>query len=250
MIRVLIVDDERPARAALRLLLEAMPGFELVGEAGSGRTAIAAVLKFEPDLVLLDIKMPDMSGFEVLKAIPAASRPRVIFVTAHDRHALRAFEVHALDYLLKPITAKRFEAALEHARTAHAQKLATRTLDELMESLGGGEPAGARGRALDRLTVRDGERYRVVPIETIQWIESCGNYVVLHRADGDLIHRATMAQLERVLPERRFVRIHRRSIVNVGEIVEILPISHGDAEVRLKSGTALTLSRNYRSGLL
>ena len=253
MIRVLIVDDERPARVALRLLLEQVEGFELVGEAGSGRTAVAAVLKFDPDLLLLDIRMPDMSGFEVLKAIPAARRPRVIFVTAYDRHALRAFEVHALDYLLKPITAKRFEEALEHARTTHAQRLAAKTLTELTRAIGGDAgPESGRVRAggIDRLTVRDGSRYRVVATRSILWIEACGNYVLLHTPEGEILHRVTLAQLERTLPQHGFARIHRGTIVNLAEIVEILPISHGDAEVRLRSGARLPLSRKYRSAIL
>jgi two-component system, LytTR family, response regulator len=253
LIRVLIVDDERPARVALRLLLEQVEGFELVGEAGSGRTAVAAALKFDPDLMLLDIRMPDMNGFEVLRAIPAARRPRVIFVTAYDRHALRAFEVHALDYLLKPITAARFEAALERARTAHSQRLAVKTLEELAAAVGGSvDPGSGRVRAggIDHLTVRDGARYRVVATQTIHWIEACGNYVVLHTADGQLLHRMTLTQLERVLPANRFARIHRGTIVNVSEIAEIDPGSHGDAEVKLRNGETLSLSRTYRASIL
>jgi two-component system LytT family response regulator len=253
MIRVLIVDDERPARVALRLLLERVQGFEVVGEAGSGKTAVAASLRLDPDLMLLDIRMPDMSGFDVLKAIPAARRPRVIFVTAYDRHALRAFQVHALDYLMKPITAQRFEEALEHARTAHAQRLATKTLQELTRAMSEGpEPAlgRTRGGGADRLTVRDGARYRVVATRAIRWVEACGNYVLLHTSEGDILHRMTMAQLERVLPEGRFARIHRGTIVNVDEIAEILPTSHGDADVTLRDGTTLQLSRRYRNAIL
>src|SRR5260221_291072 len=181
MIRVLIVDDERPARDGLRLRLERAPGFAVVGEAASGQAAIAAVLESEPDLMFLDIRMPDMNGFEVLRGIPTARRPRVIFVTAYDRHALRAFEVHALDYLLKPIVPSRFAAALEAARSEHAQRLASRTLEDLGLELGGvrgAEKLPATG-TLDRLTVRDGSRLRIVPVEAIEWVESCGNYVTI-----------------------------------------------------------------------
>ena len=251
MIRVLVVDDERPARAVIRALMADIEGFEIVAEAGSGRAAVTAILKFEPDLVLLDIRMPDMTGFDVLRAVPAARRPRVIFVTAHDRHALAAFEMHALDYLLKPITASRFSDALDHARTHHRQRLASRTLEDMIRVVGGDAPAlsGVGARRLDRLTVRDGEAFKVVPTAAIRWIEACGNYVVLHLAEVHIMHRATMAQLERALPDR-FVRIHRGTIVNVDEIVEIQPVSHGDAEVALRDGTRLQLSRKYRSGIL
>ncbi|NOT34920.1 MAG: response regulator transcription factor [Candidatus Eisenbacteria bacterium] len=260
MIRVLIVDDERPSREGLRLRLERVEGFEVVAEASSGRAAIAAVLEFEPDLMFLDIRMPDLNGFEVLKGIPAARRPRVIFVTAFDRHALRAFEVHALDYLLKPIVPQRFEAALEHARSAHAQRLASRTLEELAVALRGGAdgpsatrdaPAESRrAAALDRLMVRDGPRFRIVPVGAIQWLESCGNYVTIHTGGRELLHRITLSQLEEQLPAREFARIHRGAIVNVAEVAEIRRSPHGDGEIVLRDGTMLRMSRRYRDALL
>jgi two-component system LytT family response regulator len=254
VIRVLIVDDERPARDGLRLRLERADGFEVVGEAASGRAAIAAILKLEPDLVLLDIRMPDLNGFDVLRRIPPARRPRVIFVTAYDRHALQAFEVHALDYILKPIVARRLNAALDQARSAHAQRLASRTLEELAGALRGGpgERAGAASRAgaLDRLTIRDGARFRIVPVTGIQWIEACGNYVTIHTGGRELLHRVALAQLERQLPPRTFVRIHRGAIVNVAEVAEIRRSSHGDGEVVLHDGTRLRMSRRYRDALL
>ena len=257
MIRVLIVDDERPARDGLRLRLENTRGFEVVAEAASGRAAIAAIEKHEPDLVFLDIRMPDMNGFEVLRRIPAARRPRVIFVTAYDRHALEAFEVHALDYLLKPIVAKRLEAALEHAREAHTQRLASRTIEELAAALRDRPPAAryagsvsGRDAPLDRLTLRDGARLRIVPVATIQRIESCGNYVSIHTGGRELLHRVTLASLERRLPRRAFARIHRAIIVNVAEVAEIRRSSHGDGEVVLRDGTVLRMSRRYRDALL
>ena len=254
MIRVLIVDDERPAREGLRLRLEQSPGFEVVAEAASGHEAIAAVDRHAPDLMFLDVRMPDLNGFEVLRRIPAARRPRVIFVSAYDRHALRAFEAHALDYLLKPIAPRRFAATLERARTAHEQHIAARTLDALARNLGGG--AGGAGELpageerLERLTVRDGARFRVVPAASILWIESCGNYVSLHTAGQALLHRMTLTELERRLPPRRFARIHRGAIVNVAEVAEIRPMTHGDFEVVLQGGARLRMSRRYRGALL
>jgi two-component system LytT family response regulator len=250
VIRVLIVDDERPARDGLRLRLERAEGFEVVGEAANGRAAIAAVQKLEPDLVLLDIRMPDMNGFEVLRRIPPVKRPKVIFVTAFDRHALEAFEVHALDYLLKPIVARRFDAALAHARSAHVQRLASRTLEELAAALRGNPVEGRAAVALDRLVVRDGARHRIVPVASIRWIESCGNYVTLHTGGRELLHRVTLTQLEGDLPPRAFARVHRGAIVNVAEIAEIRRSSHGDGEVVLNDGAVLRMSRRYRDALL
>lgn len=261
MIRVLIVDDERPAREGLRLRLERAPGFEVVAEAASGRAAIRAVQKHAPDLMFLDIRMPDMNGFEVLQRIPATRRPRVIFVTAHDRHALQAFEAHALDYLLKPIAPRRLDEALMRARTAHAQRLASRTLEDLARGLRGhgaprtddrvaDGPGKASARDLERLTVRDGSRYKVVPFSTIQWIEAFGNYVTLHIGGRGLLHRITLGELESLLPAKGFARIHRGTIVNVTEVVEIRPVSHGDCEVMMRDGAALRMSRRYRDALL
>lgn len=256
MMRVLIVDDERPARDGLRVRLEKAGGFEVVGEAASGREAVAAVLEHGPDLVFLDVRMPDMNGFEVLKRIPAARRPRVIFVTAFDRHALEAFEVHALDYLVKPIVTRRFEAALQRAHTAHVQRLAARTLEELAVAMReeGGAGAGAAGAVpeppLERLTVRDGARHRIVPIAAIQWMEACGNYVTLHVGGRKLLHRITLAELERKLPSRSFVRVHRGVIVNVAEVAEIHRSPHGDGDVVLRDGTFVRMSRRYRDALM
>lgn len=258
MIRVLIVDDERPARDGLRLRLQKAPGFEVVAEAASGRAAIAAVAKHEPDLMFLDIRMPDLNGFDVLRRIPPARRPRVIFVTAYDRHALEAFEVHALDYLLKPIVARRLDAALDQARQAHRQRLASRTLEELAETLRTGAapqpreagPSPRREETLDRLTLRDGSRLRIVPVSAIQRVEACGNYVTIHTGGRELLHRVTLAWLEARLPRRTFARIHRGTIVNVAEVAEIRRSSHGDGEVVLRDGTTLRMSRRYRDALL
>jgi two-component system LytT family response regulator len=209
--------------------------------------------------MLLDIRMPDLNGFEVLKRIPAARRPRVIFVTAHDRHAVRAFEMEALDYLLKPITQRRLSEALERARKDRAQSLASRTLEQLARTLSDGvhvekataaASGDARGNALDRLTVRDGARFRVVPVADVQRFESCGNYVTLYTAGKELLHRITLAELEQRLPAREFARIHRGAIVNVREVVEIRPSPHGDYEVVMREGAVLRMSRRYRDALL
>jgi two-component system LytT family response regulator len=252
MIPVVIVDDERPARDGLRVRLEEVPDFKVVGEAASGRTAIAAVMKHAPALLFLDISLPDMNGFEALLGIPAARRPHVIFVTAHDEHALRAFEVHALDYLLKPIVSERFDAAIALARTMHAQRLASRKLEELASALGGSpaesRPAVADG-TLDRLLLRDGARTHVVLVPAIRWIEACGNYVTIHTAEKELLHRITLTRMERQLPPRAFARIHRSAIVNVAEIADIRRSAHGDGDVTLRDGSVVPLSRRYWDAL-
>jgi two-component system LytT family response regulator len=268
MIRVLIVDDERPARDGLRVRLARHADFEIAGEAASGRAAIEEIERVRPDLMFLDVRMPDMNGFEVLQAVPSEQWPRVIFVTAYDQHALRAFDMHALDYLLKPIAQERFDRALERARAAHASRLASGTLESLARSLreaGAGKyeaktpspdvaqehvTALQKSATIDRLTVRDGERLRVVAVDTIRWAQACGNYVTLRVGDAELLHRIALAELERRLPARRFARIHRTAIVNVAEVAEILPISHGDYDVVMRDGTRLRLSRRYRDRLL
>lgn len=261
MIRVVLVDDERPARDGLRLLIERDPEFRVVGEAASGRAALAAIDTHAPDLVFLDIQMPDMTGFEVLSRVPAARRPRVIFVTAYDQHALGAFEVAALDYLLKPVAPKRLAEALDRAKNAAAQRIATATLQKLARSLGG-EPfapdamprPGGRGRAadaeaLDRLTVRDGGSLRIVAVDRIRWARACGNYVRLRVGEREHLHRISMADLERRLPPRRFARIHRATLVNVAEVAGIRPLAHGDFEVEMRGGEVLRMSRRYRDRL-
>jgi len=249
VIPVLIVDDERPAREGLRVRLEEAPDFRIVGEAATGRAAITQVLKLSPALVFLDISLPDMNGFEALLGIPSARRPQVIFVTAHDEHALKAFEVHALDYLLKPIVSERFEAALAVARTMHAQKLASKQLEELASALRGTAEEPLPEGTIDRLRLRDGSRIRIVPVETIRRIEACGNYVTIHAGERELLHRMTLTELAKRLPRRAFARVHRSAIVNVGEIAEIRRSSHGDGEILLRDGASVPLSRRYWDGL-
>ncbi len=260
MIRVVLVDDERPARDGLRILLERDPAFEVVGEAAHGAAAIAAIEALMPDLVFLDVQMPDLNGFEVLSRIRPERRPRVIFVTAHDQHALRAFEVHALDYLLKPISPTRFAEAIERARAAHSLGLASETLANLARALREGQNAVGEGAGtntepgtgdapLDRVTVRDGDRVRVIPVATIRWARAAGTYVTLKVGDREHLIRIALAELERRLPARAFARIHRATIVNVAEVAEIRTLAHGDFEVEMRDGIVLRLSRRYRDRL-
>jgi two-component system, LytTR family, response regulator len=261
-IRTLIVDDEPLARQGIRARLRKDLDVEVIGEAGDGPSAARAIKTLKPDLVFLDIQMPGCSGFDVLERTSTAHLAVVIFVTAYDRYAVRAFETHALDYLLKPIDGKRFRDAVERARRELAKEEALRLrhqrttalLDEQREPAdrpaasvcaAGGKPA-----VLQRLAVRDGDRFILLKADEIEWVQASANYVEVHARGRSYLLRVTMNELERKLDRPRFVRIHRSIIVNADRIQEIRPYSHGDFEVWLANGAALPLSRRYRARLL
>jgi two-component system, LytTR family, response regulator len=245
-IRTLIVDDEPLARQRLRTLLESDPDITLVGECGDGREAVAALREQQPDLVFLDVQMPELDGFGVLRALNQERMPAVIFVTAHDRYALRAFEVHALDYLLKPFDKDRFRTALERAkaqvRREQGGDVGQRLLDLLRDVQESRKPQ-------ERLVVKSGSRVYFVRVEDIDWIEAAGNYVRLHVGKEDHLLRESMGGLEARLHSNRFLRIHRSTIANIERIRELQPSFHGDYVVILQDGTELTLSRGYRDKL-
>jgi two-component system LytT family response regulator len=248
VIRTLIVDDEPPARDGLRARLGISPDIEVVGEAADGLAAVESIVGLVPDLVLLDIQMPGIDGFEVLSRASRSHLPLVVFVTAFDRYALRAFEVHAIDYLLKPVSASRLERALDRVRRellrdeqAERVKLAS-----LLESRESG--AGSSGY-VNRWAVKQRDRYVLLRAEEVDWIESAANYVRFHTRAGAHLMRGTLAGLAQSLDPARFVRIHRSTIVNVDRVREIRPEWHGDFEVVLASGQTLRMSRNFR-GLL
>jgi len=226
MMRVLIVDDEPPARRKVRRFLERDPEPVEIAEAGSGAEAIAAVRSFDPDLVFLDVQMPGMDGFAVLEAVPAR-RFHVVFLTAHDHHALRAFEAEALDYLLKPVDPERFERALERAR----QRVARR----------------APLRFLKRLLVEKNGREIFLPVEQLDWAEAVRNNVVLHAGRETYTVRATLESLARQLDAEQFARISRSAIVNLDSVKEMQPWFHGERRTILKDGTELTWTRRFRA---
>jgi two-component system LytT family response regulator len=230
-LRVLIVDDEPLARRGLRVRLEAMSGIEIVGECESGRTAIAAIESDRPDVVLLDVQMPGLDGFDVVEAIGTADMPVTIFVTAFDAHAIRAFDAHALDYLLKPIDDERFALAIERART--------RVLER-------GSTQSAQGR---RIIFRDRGSVIFLDHEDIDWISAEGDYVRVHAKGRGHLVRHTMSAMEERLDPTRFARIHRSAIVNVDRVAEIRPHGERDHIVVLKDGTRLKMSRAYRANL-
>ena len=241
-IRTLIVDDEPFARHRIRSLLSLQPDVSVIAECGDGMAAVAALEEYRPDLVFLDVQMPELDGFEVLKALDPNTFPMVIFVTAHDTYALRAFEVHAVDYLLKPFDAERFSDALRQAR----ERIRVRrrdgfasTLTRLMGEL------GLESTISQRLVVRSAGSIRFLRTDEIDWIESSGNYTSLHVGPRVHLLRETMKGLETRLDPRRFARIHRFAIVNLDRVAELKPLPSGDYEVVLGDGKRLTLSRSH-----
>ena len=245
-IRTLIVDDEPLARGRLRTLLAVEPDIEIIGEAGDGREAAAAIESARPDLVFLDIQMPELDGFGVVETIRSARTPEIIFVTAFSQHALRAFEVHALDYLLKPFDRERFQVALGRARTRLAQARSDELSQRLTALLAEMRP---EARAADRLAVKSGGRVLFLKLADIDWIEAADNYVNLHVGAESHLLRETMTALEARLDASQFLRIIRSTIVNVERIKELQPMFHGDYAVILRNGSRLSLSRGYRDKL-
>jgi two-component system LytT family response regulator len=245
-IRTLVVDDEPLARERLTSLLSAEQDIEVVGQCRDGEEAVTAIVDHSPDLVFLDVQMPAMNGFEVIDAVGPERMPLVIFVTAYDQHALRAFQVRALDYVLKPFDRERFQEALQRAR-AHIQRDETgdlgRRLLALVKDLRRDQPK------TDRLVVKSGGRLFFLRADEIDWIEAAGNYVRLHVGTTSHLLRETMNAIEGRLDPEKFFRIHRSRIVNMERIQEMQPWLNGEYAVLLRTGTRLTLSRGYREKL-
>lgn len=250
-IRVVVVDDEPVAREGLRGLLAADPEVEIAGECSDGRAAVEAILERRPDLVLLDIQMPEMDGFEVIRAVGPQRMPAVVFVTAYDEFALRAFEVHALDYLLKPFDDERFRDALSRAkatvRRGDPERL-TRHLAALL-SAGDAQPPPADGGWLTRLVVRKPGASLFVPVDQIDWIESADYCVKIHAGGRVHVIREALQRLEQRLDPSRFFRAHRSALVNLDRVREVQPALHGDSVLILQDGTRVKLSRTRRSAL-
>jgi len=245
-IRVLVVDDEMLAREKIRTMVAGDPEIEIIGECVNGVEAIKAVQNLRPDLMLLDVQMPQVDGFAVLAALKSDHLPQVIFITAFDHYAVHAFEVHALDYLLKPFDRERFDAALEHAK-AHIRGTRNGQLDQRILSLL--KQIEADSKYLERLVVKTGGRVFFLLTDEIDWIEAEGNYVNVHTAQKSYLLRESISSLEAQLDPKQFIRIHRSTIVNLRRIKELQPWSHGEYRVILQDGTQLTLSRNYRENL-
>lgn len=244
MIRVLIVDDEPIARRGIRQRLRGEADLEVIGECGDGAAAIDAITETAPDLVFLDIQMPEVGGFDVIEAIGVARMPAVIFVTAYDEHALRAFDVHAVDYVLKPIDRHRFRTAVERARgrLVHAPAQFDRRIAAVLGELG--RPAQDYAK---RLAIKGDGRVMLIDVVEVDRLEAAGNYVEVHSGVRRHLVRETMTSLEARLDPARFVRVSRSSIVNAERVSELQPMFNGDFVVVLRDGTKVPGSRRYRA---
>ena len=241
-IKALIVDDEPLARDRIREMLKEHPEIEIIGEARNGREAIDSVANHNPDLVFLDVQMPDLDGFGVLQNLKPEQIPVIIFVTAYDQHALRAFEVHAVDYLMKPFDRKRFAEAVEQAKffLKGAKEPDTARILSMLQELRTG------AKYLERFAIKNGEKVFFVRAEDVDAIEAQGNYVRLSLANSSHLMRDTLNNIESQINPRMFVRIHRRTIVNIDRVKEVQTWARGEYRVVLSTGAHYTLSRGYR----
>jgi len=246
LIRVLMVDDEPLARDMLCEMLQSDRDVEIVGECSNGREALEAIRIHSPDLLFLDVQMPEVGGFELLEALGTGAIPHVIFVTAYDNYAVRAFEVHALDYLLKPFDRERFEISWQRAKT-QIKREKNGGMDQRILALL--EDLKAGSKYLERIVIKSGGRIYFLETNEIDWIEAEGNYVSVHSGKKAHLLRETISSLETQLDPKKFLRIHRSSIVRIDRIQELQPWFHGEFRVILQNGTQLTLSRNYRERL-
>lgn len=248
-IRVMIVEDEAPARATIRELLAQDPEVVLVGETWGSRS-VDAIREALPDLVFLDVRMPGRDGFQVLQALEPDVAPLVIFVTAYEEHAVEAFEVRALDYLLKPFTDERFHESLARAkkrlRSTHGGPDAGKLTAMLSRLLAGDGVGPADLEVSDRIVLEDGGSTIVLPTTRISWIEASGAYVVVHAEGREYLVRSSLTDVEERLADRGFVRVHRSAVVGLEHVREVRPISHGDAVITLRDGTRVKLSRSRR----
>jgi len=238
-IRTLIVDDEPLARLNLASLLAAEPDFEIAGECPDGRSAADAIVELRPDLVFLDVQMPNLDGLAVLDTLPADESPLVVFVTAHDRYAVRAFEAQALDYLLKPFRRERFQATLDRVRRR-------------LPASGSGQGTTAPGRVgglADRMIVKSGGREVLIPYSELAYVRAAANYVELHLVDRSVEVREKISTMESRLPKDRFLRVHRSYLVNLTAVQELYPVGGGEYMIALRNGKQLPVGPTYPSSI-
>src|SRR5437588_2669093 len=245
-IRALIADDEPLARKFIRRMLKDDRDVQVVGECSNGKEAVAMIRKENPDLVFLDVQMPEMDGFAVLEAIRIERMPEIIFATAYEQHAIRAFELHALDYLLKPFDQARFKEAIKHAKErlrSVQQNDGRMQISALLDSI------KSKPQSLDRLVIKSGGRITFLSTDEINWIEADDKYVHLHTSKANPMVRQTLSAMETQLDPNKFRRVHRSAIVNVQRIKELQALFSGEHSILLQDGTKLTLSRNYKDKL-
>jgi two-component system LytT family response regulator len=254
-IRTLIVDDEPLARRGLELRLRKHADIEIVGEAANGREAFHSISALKPELMFLDVQMPGVDGFELLRAVPASMLPMTVFVTAYDQYALAAFAASALDYLLKPVEDARLDQAVERARSQLATRTAQDHCEQLLKLLAkmSDQPnlhlddvIQMPKRGNGKLAIRDGARIVRVDVDAIQWIDAAGDYMCVHANDTTHVLRGTMSELEQRLDAQRFQRVHRSTIVNLSRVKELRPHQNGEYFLVLDSGHELKLSRSYK----
>ncbi len=247
-IHTLLIDDEELVRRGLRARLAATRDFTVLGDYGSASAAIEAIGRLAPDLIFLDVHMPDASGFDVLKAIKSPTAPRIIFVTGFDQYALRAFEVNAIDYLLKPFDDERFANALRHTRAAFSSDRA-RAMTPTQIGTGAEAYTASPVFRADRLAVRTADRIVLVRISEIDWVEAAGDYVSLHVGKKVWLMRTTIGAIDQRLAPHGFARIHRSTLVNVDRVRELRGLACGEFRVMLHDGTEVRISRGYRGSL-
>ena len=250
LLRTVIADDERLARQKLMILLESEPSVNVIAECQDGRQTVAAIRSFHPDLLLLDIQMPDLDGFQVLREIAAEEMPVVIFTTAYDQYAIRAFEANALDYLLKPFDQERLHHAVARAQSELRKKrdhAITHRILSLLSQVGSTAPGVPQPD--QRLVIKANGRVVFLDLDNIEWVEAATNYVRLNVGKESYLFRETISRISERLDANHFVRIHRSTIVNVRKIKELIPVNSGEYVVVLKSGRELSCSRGYRAAL-
>jgi two-component system LytT family response regulator len=249
LVRVVFADDERLARKKLQLLLESEPQVIVVAECQDGKDTVSAIKSFAPDLLLLDIQMPDLDGFKVLNEIPPPQMPVVIFTSAYDQYAIRAFEAHALDYLLKPFDQGRLHQAIERARlellNSNNRQITNRLLELLSQMKSG--TASTPPEPQNRLVVKAQGRVVFLNLDEIDWVEAAANYVRLNAGKESYLFRETISRTSERLNPNEFIRIHRSTIVNVRKIKELIPVNSGEYVVVLRNGKELSCSRGYRA---
>jgi len=255
MVRAIIADDEPLAREGIKLRLKKEKDIQVIGEYGSGRMVLSAIKLKRPDLVFLDIQMPSLNGFEVLKRLSPSQCPFVIFITAFDKHAIEAFRFHALDYLLKPIDDKLFHQALERARSQIRQSQDTKFAQRVQSLLSSTnvsyqqEQIREQPEWLTRIAIKSKKKIYFISVKDVQWIEAAGDYLYLHKQSEKHLIRETLVSLESKLSPEQFFRIHKSTLVNINQIKELQPSDHGDSWVILFDGTRLKVTRSRKRAL-
>lgn len=246
-LRALIIDDEPLAREGVRMLIGSDPEISIVGEVDNGRDAVSAIVESHPDLVFLDVQMPEQDGLSVLRRIPKDRLPIVVFVTAFDRYAIDAFEAHAIDYLLKPVDAERFAITLARVKARFRERELSGITDRLLALMRDTDSlVGGSKMYIERVPVPYAGKVQIVPVATIDWVEAEDDYVRLHAGKSSHLIRKTLSAFEAELDPRQFIRIHRSHIVNASRIKELRPQGQGEYSVVLNDGTELKLSKTYK----